>query len=228
MTQSGSGNSNETLLQIARENPSQLYDETYYNDGFEEATSAPYGRHEPWLSFFSNIADEIVSQFRPSSFADIGCAYGLLVEALVDRGVDAYGFDVSTYAIAKGREDVKARLAVHNILDPIPLRSGKKYDFLTCVEVLEHIPADQVDIAIKNLCDSSDRILFSSSPDDFDEPTHFNVLPIKAWLKKFEENGYYPTPKGFKASYVAPQARIVEKKPKPLPLSRSWFASRLA
>jgi len=227
LTHSDGDYARDELLEIAKQDPGKLYDEAYYNEGYEEATSAPYGRHEPWLSFFSNIADEIVGKFQPTTFADIGCAYGLLVEALVDRGVDAFGYDCSPYAISKGRSDVRNRLAVHNILDEIPLNTGKKYDLVTCIEVLEHIPADQVDQAIKNLCDSSNRILFSSSPDDFEESTHFSVLPTKTWLKKFEKHGFYSTSKSYRANYVAPQARVVEKRPKPMTFTSSWIASRL-
>lgn len=200
----------EQDLEIARTDPGQLYGAEYYGEGYEKGTSHKYGRHDPWLTFFKGIARRINRNFRPKTVADVGCAYGLLVEALVDKGVDAYGFDVSSYAIGNSRPDIQNRLTVHSLFDPIPLRDGKKYDLAVCIEVLEHIPPESAELAIKNLCACSDRILFSSSPDDFDEPTHFNVLPTDAWLKMFAKHGFLPAKRGYMATYVAQQARVVE------------------
>ena len=35
-----------------------------------------------------------------------------------------------------------------------------------------------------------DDILFSSTPDDFDEPTHVNVRPASWWIERFAERGF--------------------------------------
>jgi SAM-dependent methyltransferase len=34
----------------------------------------------------------------------VGCAYGLTVQALLKRGIDAYGIDISNYAVDRARE----------------------------------------------------------------------------------------------------------------------------
>lgn len=198
-------------VDLARNAPEKLYDADYYKDGCDLDGYADYGRSEKWLTFFGNAAKHINRRFRPQSVADVGCAFGLLTEALVDLGVDAYGFDVSPYAISNAREDMKDRLRVHSIFEPIPLRSrNAKYDMAICIEVLEHLPPEMADKAIDNLCATSDRILFSSSPDDFDEPTHFNVLPTEQWMAKFAARGFHPSPYGQIADFIAPHARIVE------------------
>jgi O-antigen biosynthesis protein len=197
-------------IDIARENPAELYDEDYYSNGCDVDGYAEYGRHEPWLTFFGNVSRKIVRKYAPKTVVDVGCAYGLLVEALCDRGVDAYGYDVSPYAISNARDDMRGRLAVHSILEPIPLRTGKKYDLAICIEVLEHLPPEQADRALDNLCATSDMILFSSSPDDFDEPTHFNVLPTDQWKAKFAQRGFSPFAKS-DAGFVAPQAFVVSR-----------------
>lgn len=201
----------ENLIETARTDPGSLYDEQYYLSDLSDGYKA-YGREEPWVSFFGNIADQIIRDYRPTSVADIGCAYGLLTEALVDRGVDAYGFDISPYAIGQARRDMVERLSLHAITDPIPLRLSGKYDLAVCIEVLEHLPPEQIDTAIANLCTCADRIIFSSSPDDFDEPTHFCVLPTETWLEKFAEHGFFPAKRDRTARYIAPQARCVESR----------------
>ncbi len=202
----------ETTIDLARAAPEKLYDAAYYTDGCSEDGYTEYGRHEPWLSFFNRAARKIKKTYTPRTVADVGCAFGLLTEALVDLRIDAYGFDVSPYAISQGREDIKDRLMVHSIMDPIPLRAGgRKYDMAICIEVLEHLPPDMTDQAIDNLCACTDRILFSSSPDDFDEPTHFNVLPTEVWLEKFAQRDFHSSTLGEPTKFVAPQARVVER-----------------
>ncbi len=199
-------------VELARTAPEKLYDASYYKDGCSGDGTVEYGRKEPWLTFFRNVARKIKKTHEPRTVADVGCAFGLLTEALVDLGVDAYGFDISPYAIGQARADMKDRLFVHPITEPIPrLAGGEKYDLTICIEVLEHLPPEMADTAVRNLCDSADRILFSSSPDDFDEPTHFNILPTEAWLAKFAEHGFVPSPSHPEAPYIAPQARVVER-----------------
>jgi SAM-dependent methyltransferase len=196
-------------LKLARTDPGKLYDAEYYRAGCSTDGAIPYGRHGHWLKFFARVARKLKRRYRPRTAVDIGCAYGLLVEALCDRGIDAYGYDISPYAISNARDDMRDRLHVHSILDPIPLRDGKKYDLAICIEVLEHLPPENAAQAVANLCAASDRILFSSSPDDFEEPTHFNVLPTSEWLKLFAKNGFQPAKKPT-ATFVAKHAFVVE------------------
>jgi 2-polyprenyl-3-methyl-5-hydroxy-6-metoxy-1,4-benzoquinol methylase len=198
-------------LEQARNNPASLYNEQYYSEGYATGNDHAYGRNEPWTSFFATIARKITRKYKPETVADIGCAFGLLVEALCDQGVDAVGFDISPYAVSKARADIKDRLKVHSILDPIPIVDHRKYDLVICIEVLEHLPPEQAAIAVANLCAASDRVIFSSSPDDFDEPTHFNVLPTEKWLEMFAEYDFVPAKKP-QADYVAKHAFVVEKR----------------
>lgn len=208
----------KATIDTARENPAELYDKEYYSNGCTTGGYDQYGRHPTWLNFFGRIARTIKRRYAPRTAVDVGCAYGLLVESLCDLGIDAYGYDVSPYAISNAREDMVERLKVHSILEPIPLRNGQKYDLAICIEVLEHIPPEQADLALDNLCNASDMILFSSSPDDFDEPTHFNVLPIAEWQRLFALRGFSPIANS-KASFVAPQAFVVSRGGKSL----GWF-----
>lgn len=197
-------------LETARVDPASLYDAEYYSNGCDIQGETQYGRHEPWLSFFRHIAITVKRKYRPKTAVDVGCAYGLLVEALVDQGIDAYGYDVSPFAISNARSDMRQRMNVHSLLEPVPLRNGQKYDMAFCIEVLEHIPPENADTALDNLCAASDLILFSSSPDDFDEPTHFNVLPTIEWQKKFEARGFRLA-RPSAAPYVAPHTFVVTR-----------------
>ena len=66
------------------------FDEYYY----AHCCGDPYERTEALLTFFGGIADRLVADVAPKTVLDAGCAIGLLVEALRQRGVDATGIDM--------------------------------------------------------------------------------------------------------------------------------------
>jgi SAM-dependent methyltransferase len=168
----------------------------------------PYSRYEgKWLQFFGLVADHIVKQIGPKKVLDAGCAKGFLVEALRDRGVEAYGIDLSEYAISQVRRDIKRYCRVASLVDPI----AERFDLIVCIEVLEHIPEETARQVIANLCRSTDDILFSSTPDDFAEVTHVNVRPRSYWNALFAEQGF-DFDVEFDASRIAPHAmRFVKR-----------------
>jgi glycosyltransferase involved in cell wall biosynthesis/2-polyprenyl-3-methyl-5-hydroxy-6-metoxy-1,4-benzoquinol methylase len=174
-----------------------LYDEQYYAN-YHSESGLPYDRTGPWLSFFAGMADKIVQTIKPRTALDVGCAKGFLVEALRDRGVEAFGLDISEYAIGRVREDIKPYCWVGSVLESFP----RCYDLIVCIEVLEHLPAAEAELAVDNLCRHADDILFSSTPDDFTEPTHCNVQPVEYWAEIFARHGFYRDV-DFDAAFVA-------------------------
>lgn len=167
---------------------SELYNFEYYHN-----CCGPIAYEEPahWREFFGNIADHIVKDLHPSSVLDAGCAMGYLVEALRDRGVDAYGIDISEYAISKVREDIKPFCVVGSLTEPLPKSLPQRYDLVVTIEVLEHLYADDGKKAIHNLCSLSDKVIFSSTPDDFTEQTHVNVQQREYWARLFAAEGFF-------------------------------------
>ena len=142
---------------------------------------APYSREERWLEFFDQIARRLINDFHPQTVLDAGCAWGLLVERLRARGVEAYGVDISEYAIQHVHPDIQKYCRVGSITDPLPQR----YDLIVSIEVFEHMPPADSEQAIANLCQYSDNIVMSSSPVDYKEATHLNVQPPDYWARQF-------------------------------------------
>lgn len=167
---------------MAASNLADLYDAHYYRT----YRGAPYERSDLWLTLFGAVADGIVREINPATALDVGCAIGLLVAALRERGVEAYGLDLSPYAVEQVQEDVKAHCWAGSVLDA-PTR---RYDLVICHEVLEHLPPEDAHRAVGNLCQMADDILFSSSPDDFAEDTHLNVRPPEYWAGLFAQHGF--------------------------------------
>jgi hypothetical protein len=166
----------------------------------------PYARTQHWLDFFGLVADHLLRAFAPAKIFDAGCAMGLLVECFWDRGVEAHGRDISAWAIGQCRPDIRPFCHIGSIADPIE----GHYDLVTCIEVLEHIPQEAALRAIAAISAATNRVLFSSSPVDFDEPTHCTIRPTAYWLARWAEAGFAPVP-GHDAGYLAPHAFVLER-----------------
>jgi GT2 family glycosyltransferase len=168
---------------VANSSQEALYNEQYFQHG---CGPLPYERNEEWLGHFGRIADMIARTINPATMLDAGCAMGFLVEALRDRGIDAYGIDISDYAIDCVRDDIKPFCWVGSLTESLP----RHYDLITCIEVLEHLPKEAGMRAIAQLCEATNDIIFSSSPDDYTESTHFNVQPPEYWAAAFAAHGF--------------------------------------
>lgn len=182
------------------------YDEEYYSKYLSEAGIA-YSRQEPsWLQFFNSMAAEIVDRIQPKKVLDVGCAIGMLVEALRDRGVDASGIDVSSWAIRQMPSPLRPYCSIGSVLDAL----SDKYDLITCIEVLEHLPPASAPVAVANLCAHTDSVLVSSTPDDVVELSHLNVEPPDYWARLFAEQGF-TRDFSFDAGFVSPQAALFRR-----------------
>jgi hypothetical protein len=120
--------------------------------------------------------------------------------------VDAWGVDISKYAITQVHESVADRCSVASLVEPL----DRRYDLVVCIEVVEHMWPDDARTAIANLCAASDRVLFSSSPSDYAEPTHLNVQPPEYWSAQFAEHGLFRN-LDHDASYIAPWSVLYER-----------------
>lgn len=166
----------------------------------------PYERNEHWLNFFGAIAARIVNDFSPKTMLDAGCAKGFLVECLRDKGVNAFGIDISEHAIASVYEPIKEYCKVASIADSL----DSQYDAIISIEVVEHIEKSESEVAIANLCKHSDKILFSSSPHDYSEVTHINVQQPEVWAQIFARNGFFRD-LDYDASYITPWAVLFRR-----------------
>jgi SAM-dependent methyltransferase len=162
-----------------------VYGEYYY----AHDCGIAYERNDHWLAFFARIADAIIETFAPATVLDVGCAKGFLVEALRQRGVEAWGIDISDYAIGEVPEALQSFCAVSGAHEELPPGFPAQYDLVTCIEVLEHVPDEHLKHAIANLSRWADRVLFSSSPDDYAEVTHLNVHPSEYWVSRLASHG---------------------------------------
>ncbi|WP_299952278.1 class I SAM-dependent methyltransferase [uncultured Modestobacter sp.] len=176
----------------------------FYFDGH---LGPPYTYEEPhWKQFFGAVADAVVATFAPARTYDAGCAIGLFVRALLERGVDARGGDISEFAVAGAPDGLRERLEVRDLTRPFT----ERYDLVSCIEVLEHMSPPDAQRAIGNLCAAADTLLISSTPDDFTEPTHINVRTPASWAADFARHGFFRRT-DVDASFLSPWAVVYEK-----------------
>ena len=185
------------------------YGADYY--GHYAADGVSYERNAFWLDFFRKIADRLIEDFQPKTALDAGCAIGLLVEALRDRGVDAEGVDFSEFAVTHSRDDIRPFLRVGSITEPLT----KRYDLITCFEVVEHMPREEADRAIANLCGFSDEIILTSTPMHFRDPTHTNIHPQEYWTERFARQGFIRDV-DYDGAYIAPWAARYRRSSAPI------------
>jgi SAM-dependent methyltransferase len=135
-----------------------LGDEDFGEDYYLRHVGRPYVKDESWLRFFTAIADRIVSGIGPRRVLDAGCGPGFLVELLRERGVEAYGCDISSYAIAHVPEPVKPFCWRASVTSEL----REDYDLIICQEVFPHVSPADADAAIANFCRHTNDVLFSS------------------------------------------------------------------
>lgn len=185
---------------------SEDYSRRYYEHYSD--TDETYGWESPeWRAFFTGVARRLLATTGPADrVLDVGCAKGLLVQAFLNEGCDAYGIDISQTSIAEATEGVRDRVKVASATDPF----DGSYDLITCIEVLEHMSPRDAEQTIDNMCAATDRVVLSSTPGDFDEPTHINVHPVADWAAAFATRGFFRRT-DVDLGYLAPWALYLER-----------------
>lgn len=186
-----------------------FYNGYFFKEFYEEFGSCDYTNYEQWRTFFDRVADRIVQIYNPKTVLDAGCALGYLVAALRDRNVEAYGIDISSFAIDNVREDIRDYCKQQSITEDLPKDFPNRFDLVITIEVLEHLFPEDAELAIKKLCSYSDTIIFSSTPDDIEDPTHVNVQRIEYWSRLFAKNKFFRN-LVVKTDFISPWCSVYE------------------
>lgn len=98
---------------------------------------------------------------------DVGCGGGILTEALAQSGADALGIDLSgdlidiaeLHALEMGTTVNYQKIAVEKLAEDQP----ESFDFVTCMEMLEHVPdAGSIVSACAKLVKPDGMVFFST------------------------------------------------------------------
>lgn len=126
---------------------SRLYDKEYF-DGPREFGYGGYRYDGRWKP----VAQDIINYYnlsKNSKVLDIGCAKGFLVKDLVDLGIDAYGLDISKYAIENAPEEIKNRLTIGSA-EKLPFKESE-FDFVISINTIHNLDRNMCKKAINEI-----------------------------------------------------------------------------
>ena len=91
---------------------------------------------------------KLIDLLHPYSVLDVGCAYGYIVKHFMERGVNAWGCDVSHWCEQQAKEIIPDRFVLAPAWD-LSFFRDKSFDVIYCEGVLEHIPEDKIGLTFK-------------------------------------------------------------------------------
>lgn len=125
----------------------EKYNEDYFIRGLETKTSL-YSNYR-WIPELTiPLAYRMIKGLEikeTDKVLDFGCAMGYLVKAFRLLGIDAWGYDISKYAIDNAPVDIQDYM-FHS-----EAWRSRRWDWIICKDVLEHIPYNQIDSVIKGI-----------------------------------------------------------------------------
>jgi len=167
------------------------YNEDYFEHGEEKGISG-YTNYSYMPTRSYEEASMLKERWKEGRILDYGCAKGYLVHALNQLGFEAYGYDLSTYAIDNCHPQVKE--LIYNVLD------DSKYEYVICKDVMEHIPEDKIVNTLKEIKHvMGEEALFVIPLGDDNkfrireyeyDITHVTKKDEDWWVDKFKEAGF--------------------------------------
>jgi 2-polyprenyl-6-hydroxyphenyl methylase/3-demethylubiquinone-9 3-methyltransferase len=115
-----------------------------------------------------NYIDKNSGGLKGKKIIDVGCGGGILSESMALRGADVLGIDMGEtplsvaelHALDNGVENIKYQKV---LVEEIAEEQAGQYDVVTCMEMLEHVPApNSVIAACCKLVKSGGHIFFSA------------------------------------------------------------------
>jgi 2-polyprenyl-3-methyl-5-hydroxy-6-metoxy-1,4-benzoquinol methylase len=201
----------------------RLYDDVGYFEG-ESGVYGPPARFSPGMflqrQWMRGRLDRAAAELgRPAAGArllEIGCAYGLFLDAARSRGYDVTGVELSTAAAGHARQQLGLTVHTGQLADA-PLEG--RFDVVCAWDTLEHVP-DPVALwrSVRELV-ADDGVLLFSTP-------YFSSLPSRLlrarwWTLKPTEHIWHFTPRTHRT--VAAEAGMTVTRFVLNPLARANF-----
>jgi len=171
--------------------------EKHYFDGSRKYGYGGYYYDGRWIAVAKNIKQNYNLK-KGSKVLDIGCAKGFLVKDLLSLGIDAYGIDISKYAIKNCEKEVIGRLH-QGSADKLPFPDNS-FDFVISINAIHNFNKRGVLKSLKEISRVSKKNSFIQVDSyrnknerkiflDWVLTAYYHDYP-KNWIKLFKEAGY--------------------------------------
>ena len=181
-----------------------FFDKDYYENGI--ATGKSCYENYRWIPELTYpLAHAICSNLslqKGTKLLDYGCAHGFVVKAMRDFGIDAYGCDVSSFAISKAPKEIDNYLKIidKDLSNLIVTSEWGRFDWILSKDVFEHIPVSNLEKIIKDCSNYSDNIFVVVPLGENgkyrieayeNDPSHVIRENEAWWTNILEDNGFH-------------------------------------
>ena len=162
---------------------SKKYGQMYF-DGPRDYGYGGYRYDGRWKS----VAVDIIEHFnlaQGSRVLDVGAAKGFLVKELLDLGIDAYGADISEYAVMNCHPDVVGRMHVASA-DHLCF-PDQSFAAVLAIDVIHNLPRQRAAVALREVQRLSNGRAYVRV-DSYRTPEEKQVF--EGWVLTAEYHGY--------------------------------------
>lgn len=191
-----------------------LFNDDYYERGLEKGLSC-YSNYR-WIPELTiPMCSDMISYLKigdNETILDYGCAKGYIVKAMRLLHREAYGVDISEYAINAAPKEVSNFLYLINETDSLPLIKGQfRYDWVIAKDVLEHIPYESIIDTVKKIrvaCKNLFAIVPLGENGKYVVPayeldvTHHIRENLSWWEKTFKDCGFKIKSSTYSAGHI--------------------------
>lgn len=204
----------EKMLQSKKERTTSIvYDKAYWDNYWKKRFKVEYNENDKVVirecekkNNWINRLFHIDPKERPKgTLLDVGCSFGFFVSFMRKQGWDAYGIDVSAYALGIAPKHIKKFLRYGSVTD-MPF-ADNRFGVVFCFDMLEHLYIEEIFKAVKELTRVSSRGIGIKLPvQGFDpntergitdwshrseDKTHVSIYPWEFWAKRFTESNKF-------------------------------------
>ena len=176
-----------------------VFDENYFLRGVECGTSCyqNYSWHPDLTIPMSYFILKYLGVRDTETIGELGTARGYFVKACRLFGFQAFGWDISEWAVNSADNETRKYLKISTEDNTVPF--NMEFDYVIAKDVFEHIPENCIDKVLRDLSKSG-KNLFAIIPlgknDKYIIPaysldvTHVLAKDKDWWITKFEKNGW--------------------------------------
>ncbi|EAY28514.1 class I SAM-dependent methyltransferase [Microscilla marina] len=133
----------------------------------------------------------LIQLFQPKSVVDVGCGLGIWLSVFQQEGVSSVlGIDNPAYIDLNHSVIHPKDFLAHDLQQPLAI--NQSYDLVMCLEVAEHLPANQANTLVQSLTRLGEIVVFSAAIPHQGGIHHVNEQWASYWVDLFAKARFTP------------------------------------